>query len=692
MDEAPPVADAEVVAEHAKLAANDHQIDWSAGIATGTKWKNFEQIQFAQQSFWRCLTCFEKEKEQKTKKSHLQVQKRGSGKQIFDYGNLMNHNAAKHQASSQASSTATSSASQKTQCDAVVKDQTLRYVAGTNAAFQVVDTAAFKEFISFVRNSTSEQFSVLETLSSSALRASANAVTAAHRETLLEELTGTPVSILIDLGTIGTRTARRHEAFFFLASKDFVHFWCNLLMEGNEDLGIDDSEWSLLVSNKLKDICAELREKGVFVVQVLGDNASPMQAAARLARDGGFDWLLCGRCVVHSFMLIFNFLLDYRPFSDLANFLSEVREKMTLPRVTEIKWMSLIYCCDYIFHEDRLGTLHYHFGDQRVNQMKRVYEWLLPFRANINILQSDDEATPISALKAIANLIQAIHEAPGHGIVVPHDALLAELGRRFETNFQSDAITMVLGLQPALQISTLPADIRQSITNAIIFKGSELLFEMKKGSIPKATLRDWLRRDLGKHVRGELPSQQKDFVSHWSLVSSDAPWLSTLALLVCQISVSEAAVERGFAAAGAILSEHRTRLGEHRLEDLLFLRFKPWEIKRPQFPSNEGLTEEQCTQIMSLITKRKISNSKSVSQSLRKGDQILVVFLNKKKEREGHIAKIQRKVPGQASKYNVTWLSTNDVGIWDAEEDYDWTKVSTEKRAREDEDESDESD
>ena len=229
-----------------------------------------------------------------------------------------------------------------------------------------------------------------------------------------------------------------------------------------------------------------------------------MQAAAKLTRDGGFLWILCGRCVVHSFMLIFNFLLDFQPFSDLAKFLSDVRAKMTLPRITEIKWMSMIYCCDYVFHQDRLGLIIFEFGEQKVDQMKRIYEWLLPFRVNINILQSDDEATPITALKAISNLREAINDAPGHGIAIPHDALMAELGRRFETNFQSDAIMMVLGLSPGLDLAALPADIRQTITNTIVFKGSELLFEMKKQAIPKATLRDWLRRDLGKHMRGEL--------------------------------------------------------------------------------------------------------------------------------------------------------------------------------------------
>ncbi len=37
--------------------------------------------------------------------------------------------------------------------------------------------------------------------------------------------------------------------------------------------------------------------------------------------------------------------------------------------------------------------LIFDFGEQKVLQMKRVYEWLLPLRDDVNILQSDDDAT-----------------------------------------------------------------------------------------------------------------------------------------------------------------------------------------------------------------------------------------------------------------------------------------------------------
>ena len=220
-------------------------------------------------------------------------------------------------------------------------------------------------------------------------------------------------------------------------------------------------------------------------------------------------------------MLIFAFLLDLKPFSDLADFLEEAKDHVTVPRVTEIKWMSMIYSCDYIFHPDRAGLLIYAFGDVKVGRMRKVYEWLIPFRNEVNKLQSDSVATPTAVMKAIATFCDSVEAGIAPNIPIQSQVIMTELERRFETNFSSEAMMITLYLTPSLDISSLPSEIRATIVNTIIHKGSEILFAFKRETILKTSIRDWLRRDLARHMRGELKTQQADFLNHWQLVGSE---------------------------------------------------------------------------------------------------------------------------------------------------------------------------
>ena len=266
------------------------EAEWAGGEELQTTFKDaFVQVKIGEATFWRCKPCWEKKK---VRSSHLAFLKRTNG--TVDHGNLLNHLKFKHANSSPATSSA--SQTQSKTADACIKDQLLRFLAGTNNPFTLDDAIQFKDFTKFVRSLTDEEFALLHAMTSPQVRGAADGVTKSHREALLESLADTAVSILIDLGTVGSRTARRHEAFFFLASKDFVHFWASSLMVANEELDIDEHEWGRLVSAKLKQIVTELKAKNVFVIQILGDNASSMQSATRLTKDD-FPWILQGRCV-----------------------------------------------------------------------------------------------------------------------------------------------------------------------------------------------------------------------------------------------------------------------------------------------------------------------------------------------------------------------------------------------------------
>lgn len=662
----------------------------------------FVRINVAGSEFWRCTVCWQALVQQNSnssvttaaiKRAVCSVQKR-TGTTQLNTGNICNHFRLRHPKTTSQNSSQQQSPNKSSK--AKVLDRMVRYLSQSRQAFNVVDSEAFKEFISFVREASDEEFLELTQLTGEECRVSSREVCEAQRKDLLQHLSGETVSILMDLGTVGKHAYKKHLASFFLGTTNLLYFWRLAEVEGDESQGIEDNEWGRIVESKLHDIVVELSAAGVCVAQVVADNASAMQLATRLLQTK-FPHILAGRCAVHSLMLVFGEMLGTPPFTELVSFLSACRQLENfgkIPETTEVKWMSFWSAIDYCLNTDRVGLLIGEWSESYVRKVQAIRDWISPMHAATLELQKDS-ASYLTLARSLSSLI-AMGESEAKGFTLtPADRKKLQdlLAERWRTNFSSEALLMTVALNPTTSFAEMPAEIRSVVVALVKSKGAALLREKKKG-MQTTVLRERLQFDLGRLAASDIRSEHAhDFVTHWTLSLPTAPFLGILALELAKLSISEAAVERGFAEMFRQFVKARNRMGNDKLEDIMFVSSRPWAYERPQFADNASIPREKVMKLIGFITSTNRNQSNNMAEKLAKGDRIGVTFIEGKVQKM-FLATIHNRVLREDGSlmFKVTWERDGSVGEFDPNVDWNWyivetakeKKVSEKKRTRED--------
>jgi len=345
-----------------------------------------------------------------------------------------------------------------------------------------------------------------------------------------------------------------------------------------------------------------------------------------------------------------------------------------IPRVTEVKWMSLWNALDYVLCDSRRGYFIHEYGTAVVERVQALRNWMAPIQMATLELERE-KANMMTLARELVKLARMTESAP-RLVVFDRSAFQKLLSDRFRTNFYSDALLMTIALNPTTILAELDPSTRDHVVKQICSKGAALC-HTKFPSLTFEFISCQLQNDLGKLLTGQLVTQHShDYIEHWTLVVCKAPYLGTLALQLVDLSISEASVERAFAVIGRTFTSARNRMANETLEDIIFQCGRVWEHQPEAFRNEPSLAPNDVKVLLDLVTNRQRIDSVLNSGKLKKGDRIAVAFLEGTKT-VYHVGKLHNRTTDDHGKqvWAITWESSGGVGVFDAEVDFTWVQI-----------------